>query len=274
MKKSFLLIIVLIILLGGGYALASYFNFDFKKFTSKDILFETPAMEVNNFEDCVRAGNPVMESYPRQCMHEGANYIEVIQPLDSTTPPTSGMSEKDARIIAQKSCIKGGESLTPGTYNAITKTWWFDANLNSTKPGCSPACVVSEDTGTAEINWRCTGLIVPEGPDFIGRKWFWSHTRYSTDQMDTPKNPDVFGLTFDQSGSVAIASDCNSMKASYTAGSEDLSISNILSTKMACADSQESLFAEMLLQVNSYNFGQNGELNLVLKDGKGVMVFK
>lgn len=22
---------------------------------------------INNFEDCVNAGNPVMESYPRQC---------------------------------------------------------------------------------------------------------------------------------------------------------------------------------------------------------------
>ncbi|MFZ2970791.1 MAG: hypothetical protein WA063_06605 [Minisyncoccia bacterium] len=74
-----------------------------------------------------------------------------------------GFTESEARVIAEKSCIKGGESLVPGYYNENSKTWWFDANLNSTREGCNPACVVSEETETAEINWRCTGLIVPKG---------------------------------------------------------------------------------------------------------------
>jgi hypothetical protein len=72
---------------------------------------------------------------------------------------TSIISEAEAQAIAEKSCIKGGESLASGSYNANTKTWWFDANLNATKEGCNPACVVSEATKTAAINWRCTGLI-------------------------------------------------------------------------------------------------------------------
>ena len=72
---------------------------------------------------------------------------------------TDHMAESQARQIAETSCIKGGEALGEGYYNEITKTWWFDANLNATQPGCSPACVVSEETQTAEINWRCTGLI-------------------------------------------------------------------------------------------------------------------
>ena len=33
---------------------------------------------VYSFEDCVDAGNFVMESYPRQCMHEGVTYVEDI----------------------------------------------------------------------------------------------------------------------------------------------------------------------------------------------------
>jgi len=74
----------------------------------------------------------------------------------------TGLTEIEAKVIAEKSCIKGGESLASGYYNANSKTWWFDANLNSTQKGCSPACVVSEATKTAEINWRCTGLIIPE----------------------------------------------------------------------------------------------------------------
>jgi hypothetical protein len=71
------------------------------------------------------------------------------------------LSESEAKAIAEKTCIKGGESLAPGNYNEYTKTWWFDANLNTEKEGCNPACVVSEKTKTAEINWRCTGLIPP-----------------------------------------------------------------------------------------------------------------
>lgn len=77
-------------------------------------------------------------------------------------PVVSGsLSEPEARVIAERTCIKGGESLAPGYHNESTKTWWFDANLNAVREGCNPACVVSEETKQAEINWRCTGLIVP-----------------------------------------------------------------------------------------------------------------
>ena len=79
---------------------------------------------------------------------------------------TLSLTEAQALAIAEKTCIKGGESLAPGYYNENSKTWWFDANLNSTKPGCNPACVVSAETRTAEINWRCTGLIL-ENPEIL-----------------------------------------------------------------------------------------------------------
>ena len=79
--------------------------------------------------------------------------------------PETGLTEAQARLIAEQACIKGGEALTGGvTYNENSKTWWFDANLNATQPGCNPACVVAEETKTAEINWRCTGLIVQDEP--------------------------------------------------------------------------------------------------------------
>ena len=34
--------------------------------------------EVDSFEDCVAAGNPVMESYPRQCRHNDQHFVEDI----------------------------------------------------------------------------------------------------------------------------------------------------------------------------------------------------
>ena len=82
---------------------------------------------------------------------------------------TSRMTEPEARVIAERSCIKGGEALAFGVYNENTKTWWFEANLNATREGCNPACVVSEDAGTAEINWRCTGVVPPPTSGVRGR---------------------------------------------------------------------------------------------------------
>ena len=41
--------------------------------------------------------------------------------------------------------------------NEITGTWWI--NLDIEKSGCNPACVINVETKTAEINWRCTGLL-------------------------------------------------------------------------------------------------------------------
>jgi hypothetical protein len=95
-----------------------------------------------------------------------AYFTKTTPPKNTGTPttPSVTLTEAEAQIIAEKTCIKGGESLAPGYYNEGTKTWWFDANLNATREGCNPACVVSEETKTAEINWRCTGLITPTEP--------------------------------------------------------------------------------------------------------------
>jgi hypothetical protein len=83
---------------------------------------------------------------------------------DRTAKNVNGpaMTEAEARVIAEQNCIKGGDALSAGTFNENSKTWWFDANLNATRPGCNPACVVSAENKTAEINWRCTGAVLPE----------------------------------------------------------------------------------------------------------------
>lgn len=97
----------------------------------------------------------------------GCTYFSKTTPPNDTVAPTAPsitLTEAEAQIIAEQTCIKGGESLAPGIYNENSKTWWFDANLNATREGCNPACVVSEETKTAEINWRCTGLITPTEP--------------------------------------------------------------------------------------------------------------
>jgi len=93
-------------------------------------------------------------------IREPAEPLTPLAPID-TPPPVSEepfLLEGEARQVAESECIKGGETIGPGYYNEYSKTWWFDANLNNAKEGCSPACVVHLD-GAWEINWRCTGLI-------------------------------------------------------------------------------------------------------------------
>jgi len=68
--------------------------------------------------------------------------------------------EEWARQIAQNSsCVEEGNLTDRISYNNYTKTWWIDLDINRT--GCAPACVVWEENGSAEINWRCTGLVEP-----------------------------------------------------------------------------------------------------------------
>lgn len=48
-----------------------------------------------------------------------------------------------------------------GIYNENSDTWWFDLIPFEEKAGCNPACVVDLPNEEAEVNWRCTGLVVP-----------------------------------------------------------------------------------------------------------------
>ena len=68
------------------------------------------------------------------------------------------LNEDQARtIVLNSQCMAVGPIVGEGTYNNNTYTWWFD--LHAQRPGCSPACVVYEANETADVNWRCTGLI-------------------------------------------------------------------------------------------------------------------
>lgn len=72
--------------------------------------------QVSNFEECVAAGNPVMESYPRQCRHGEKTFVENIEPI---------ISKEEALAIAQneKECSKTGILTDQISYNSHSKTW-------------------------------------------------------------------------------------------------------------------------------------------------------
>lgn len=79
--------------------------------------------------------------------------------------PAEHMTLNEALEIAQRSnCTEQGTLTENSFYNKNSKTWWVDLYMRPefAKEGCNPACVIWEETGQTEINWRCTGLIVPE----------------------------------------------------------------------------------------------------------------
>tara|TARA_Y100000310_G_scaffold70474_1_gene66161 strand:- start:20551 stop:20733 length:183 start_codon:yes stop_codon:yes gene_type:complete len=42
------------------------------------IIFISGCSEITNFEECAAAGNPIMESYPRQCRANGITFVEEV----------------------------------------------------------------------------------------------------------------------------------------------------------------------------------------------------
>ena len=109
--------------------------------------------EINDFNDCVSAGYAVVESYPRQCQTSNETFTE-----DNCVEEGTGniLTLFDAKEIAINS--ECGDNLKETfVCNEVTGTYWIDLDLE--KEGCSPACVVDIENRTANINWRCTGLL-------------------------------------------------------------------------------------------------------------------
>ena len=71
--------------------------------------------------------------------------------------------EKAKQIAQESECGEKGELTDNISHNEDTHTWWIDLDMKPeyAKGFCNPACVVSEKTLTASINWRCLGGLSP-----------------------------------------------------------------------------------------------------------------
>lgn len=65
---------------------------------------------VDSFDDCVLAGNLVMESYPRQCRDAttGKLFVEEIAPVVTSTAPISPTSTASSKPVSGDGCKIGG----------------------------------------------------------------------------------------------------------------------------------------------------------------------
>jgi glyoxylase-like metal-dependent hydrolase (beta-lactamase superfamily II) len=57
---------------------------------------------ITNFEECAAAGNPVMESYPRQCTADGQTFVEEIETPLGVFPDTMSYTESPVEIDEEK----------------------------------------------------------------------------------------------------------------------------------------------------------------------------
>lgn len=82
-----------------------------------------PELVVTNFEECIAAGNPAMESYPRQCAHDGETFTEIIDnpvgPDEPDVPPIGG--DRD-----EQNCLGPAGYSYDELVGACTRSWELD----------------------------------------------------------------------------------------------------------------------------------------------------
>ena len=110
----------------------------------------------------VKHGNPSAPKPVEDCGKKVKVVEETKDKLDDMSVCISQdgvrMNYEEAKKIAEEGC-KEGILKEEHSCNDYGGTWWIDFAPDEPKEGCNPACVVDVDTKTAEINWRCTGLI-------------------------------------------------------------------------------------------------------------------
>lgn len=145
--------------------------------------------------------------------------------------------------------------------------WWFLANearrIESEQP-INPPIVAENPDGEADPNRMKLDMTT----------WNWISTRYNNGKTIEPRK-NVFTLTFDNNGSFSATTDCNSIGGKYEVKADkQITFSEMMSTLMFCADSQETEYKKILENTASYFFTGRGELILELKFDSGTATFR
>lgn len=107
-----------------------------------------PVSVIKNFEDCVAAGNPVMESYPRQCSANGQTFTENIG---------NALEKKDLivltspqpNIVVTSPLNLTGEARGNWYFEAVFPVKLLDANGD----------VLAQDQGQAQSDWMTENFV-------------------------------------------------------------------------------------------------------------------
>jgi hypothetical protein len=124
MKNTMLVLLAIVTLGSGLFIYRQYSDRD------KDVALEKPATAdtVANFDECVRAGNPIQETYPRRCISSvGTVFVENIP--DTKSEATEYVSNRGVKITVSEP-VSGALLKSPVTIKgSVPGNWSFEASF-------------------------------------------------------------------------------------------------------------------------------------------------
>lgn len=151
--------IIIVILVAAISILGTYIFIqkDFIETVTKD---KDVKVLVSNFDECVAAGNPVMESHPRQCVHSGKTFTQVIS-SDNTTPSTQIVEENDPETT-EESKVVGGDKDEHGCIGSAGYVWceekskclrpWEEVCVDDKEKGIVSALATKHNKNHADVS--------------------------------------------------------------------------------------------------------------------------
>lgn len=133
-KKQWVFTVLLVILIGFAFEIWHSFN--------------QPRIAITDFNSCVEAGRPVMESYPRRCAYQGQTFTENIgNALEKTaliqvTDPTPNQYVSSPLTIT-------GQAVGSWYFEASFPIKLFDAGNN----------LLAEGIAQAQADWMTTDFV-------------------------------------------------------------------------------------------------------------------
>lgn len=109
---------------------------------------ELPQPIVTNFEECVAAGNPVMESYPRQCRDGEQSFTEDIGNELGKTDLIRVNTPRPNQTITSPLIITG----------EAQGTWFFEASFPVVLTDWD-GLIIAQGIATAKSNWMTTDFV-------------------------------------------------------------------------------------------------------------------
>lgn len=104
--------------------------------------------------------------------------------------------------------------------------------------------------------------------------WIWMKTVHSDGKVISPLETARFVVTFSEDGSINGSTDCNGFSGEYKLTDDSLLISPLMSTMMACEDSQEGEFTSSFSNTERVSFTEEEDLIIHLKDGGAIFFQK
>jgi len=108
----------------------------------------------------------------------------------------------------------------------------------------------------------------------IGKEYRWLRTELQDNQVILPKIQGKFSLVFYEDQKFSVQTDCNSNGGNYSLDENKISLTDIVSTKMYCENSQENIFVRDLQKTSSFEILPDNTLILNLANNLGRIYFR